>query len=181
MRDATATPEDERPSTPEAALIRYYVQRLSPVPTAAEMAQRMGWGTEKWGANWRGRTRARRGNPAREHHPSPADMVRLAVELGISAEELRQAGRVDAAERLAASPPPVPSQSRPGIDPADVDRLARALLKYAPQAEVDPLWYMLHATHGDNELRPFADRVDLVENWVNRVPAKPAQVTLKRA
>lgn len=162
---------DTPSATPEGRLIRYRMGQAKPKLSDAKLAARLGWGRDKVNMAATGRTRTRRGK--KDYHPSDADLVLIARELGITPEELERAGRPEAAQRLREEPHVRAVEA----DAPDFDRLFRALTAGRPDAET--LWYLAHATDGEGRLRPFAERVDLVVNWLADRPARQAQDGLK--
>lgn len=140
---------------------------------------------DKWGDVERGRTHSSAGRPAVEWHARAPLVAIMASRLGVTPAKLRELGRDDAAvivERDAASatpalPPPFGSPA-PEDAPA-LDRLVAAFVKGRPDAET--IRFLWRATDGEGRLKPLAERLDLVVNWLQDRPAQPAQATLKRA
>lgn len=86
--------------TPEGQLIKRVRESLQPRVTVAEAAQRAGISAEMWGHIERGHRSAGRGAgrvPVKAKRPT---LARMAFEIGVSAEDLEEAGREDAAEVL---------------------------------------------------------------------------------
>ena len=172
---------DDQPSTAEGKLLRARRDMLG--LTAQQASEGTAIGRSGWGDIERGRTRAAKGKPPEEWHAPASDVAIMAIRLGVRPDELRQAGRADAAEiveRETAKPSPaqvvVPAVD---ADSADFDRLFRALTEGRPDTET--LWYLAHALDGEGRLRSFKDRVDLIVGYLAAAadPARTGQDGLK--
>lgn len=166
----------DEPTTPEGRLIRRYRKRQSPEPSLEELAARLGWSDGKLGAIERGHTTR---NPDR--HPSVHDLARLAAELGIPASELGKAadGAPELSRQVLTGAAEILRADAPEPEPAtsDLDRLVEAIAKARPGD--DTIRFLWRQTDGEGRLRPAAERVDLVVNWLADRPAKPSQEGLK--
>lgn len=156
------------PTTPEGRLIRDRRQLLSPEPTMEEIAAKLGWSKEKFGDIERGHGRSRNGNTPREIHPTAADLARIAAELGITPQELEEAGRPDAAELL---PGLGGGSSEFGPDVlALFDKLFDVLTEGRRDYEV--LHFLYRSLDGEGRLKPLPARVQNVMDWIRRDSAR---------
>jgi hypothetical protein len=156
----------DKSDTPEGQLIRDRRHLMSPEPNLEEMGARFGWSGGKWGNIERGRARARNGHPGRVHHPTAADLARIAAEMGISPEELEGASRKDAAGVLRGIlGGSIPAREDTSHD--SCDELIGKLLPYHPRGEVlELLWRM---EDGDAGPRDRRERVRLMLDTIGPV------------
>jgi hypothetical protein len=160
---------DGKPTTAEGNLLRVRREMLG--LTAERASEGTPIGRSKWGDVERGRTRAARGRPAEEWHARKADVAIMATRLGVTPDELRQAGRADAAEILEretagrARTIPQPFAPAPIADAGVVDQLFAALTASRPDREV--LEFLWRALDGDGNLKPLAERVRSVADWAD--------------
>lgn len=143
----------------------------------------------KWGDVERGRTHAKPGRPVKEWHAPAATVVIMAARLGVTPDELREAGRADAAEILereaARAPAPRPQPPAVTSDAAALDALFEAWVADRARQGAAPsdrvmLEFLWHATDGEGRPKSAAERVRSVIAWADG-PGRQAQAALKRA
>lgn len=93
---------DEPGPTLEGQLIKRVRESLRPRVTAAEAAQRAGISAEMWGHIERGHRSAGKGKGRIPVRATSATLAHMAFEIGVTAADLEEAGRGDAAETLRA-------------------------------------------------------------------------------
>lgn len=163
----------DKPTTAEGGLLRVRREMLG--LTAEQACEGTPIGRSKWGDVERGRTHGTRDKPAEEWHAPESVVAVMAMRLGVTPDELRQAGRPDAAEILEreAARPPAP-RPVPPVPPSEAaaDALFALLVRERERlgagvndrATLEFLW---HATDGDLNLKPIAERVRDVIGWVD--------------
>ena len=87
--------------TPEGVLLKRVRESLRPRVTVAEVAQRAGVSPEMWGHIERGHRSAGKAAGRVPVRAKAATLAHMAFEVGVSVQELKDTGRVDAAEILA--------------------------------------------------------------------------------
>jgi hypothetical protein len=100
VESASNMATDEPGATPEGLLIKRVRESLRPRVTVAEAAKRAEISAEMWGHIERGHRSAGRDAGRVQVRARAATLARMAFEVGASAQALKEAGRVDAAEVL---------------------------------------------------------------------------------
>lgn len=113
---------DEPGPTLEGQLIKRVRESLRPRVTAAEAAERAGISAEMWGHIERGHRSAGKGKGRVPVRATRATLAHMAFEIGVTAADLEEAGRGDAAEVLRAMDGVKAEASPLDVVIADTDR-----------------------------------------------------------
>jgi transcriptional regulator with XRE-family HTH domain len=155
------------PRTPEGRLIRRKrtAARIS-IPAAAKAA---GISSDHWGNVERG-TRSVGGQGQEDVTGTPATIALMARTVGVTADELTEAGRTDAAAELGGAP----VRPEPELPEPEDELFIAAVIKTSPE-DREVLEGIMRLQDGEGNPLPWPKRRELMESWLRKPDSSARQ------